>query len=1811
MSRHCFITILAGLSLITAVGCSSEDPVIEIVPEPKTEAGRSKPKTRKRHTPKPPVVRPKRIPVMAAKPPRGGRQVVDVAEVPSPRKANVITALQRARTLFDNGRSSSDDFRANLQAVAADLPELRISTSPNRVNWNLAVINQTGIQFDAFRFRSPFKRSADMWWAIVTPDSVGRWYILPAQGKMRGFRSLSSIRNFRAPGVKLPAKNLTVIQKLEGGRIEPGQDYIVWFARNRDDLAEFHIALNLAPTGSTAPTINKRDIAERIGLRIPGYSGWLPFQWFRAHARVIAFSPVKQLMAVSFQRGVRILTPFRGQPLRDLKSGRSRATGLSFASKTGELAVVNRYSNIVTIWDRSLRKQIGTYIGQGKRLHAAALSPDGKILVVFDGVDKQPRGRGGSLVFWNVAERKELSRTHLPRTLIDAIIFSRDGKTVVAGGGVVNGIRGRRLQTQGVMTFWDVKRMWKVSHRFTDNWIDSLDTSPDARFLAAGSSQSGMSIWNIDERRMLRSIPTRSPVTDVRWSLDSQLIYIGETSGHISQFWFLDQKIISRRKIKGGIPVSIGALPRGRAYTFYTEKGLLSRIHYSPIWMEAVLSRRRRVRMQAYFANSQSMSMIPVRAGRFYMGAPTTSPYAHASEQPQRRLTIERPFYLARHEVFRVSFQRFVKETGYKTDAEKAGSRQTWRNPGFKQTGYEPVVCVSWNDTQAYCRWLSKKEGRPFRLPSEAEWEYACKAGDDREWTGGTQDDVWKYGNILDLSRGTRQNAAENAAPWNDGFPHTAPANYYSANGYILCDMHGNAAEWCQDWFDANHYRKARGVDGPKNGTKRVIRGGSYRLPAVDCRTTWRVGIAPTSWRNDVGFRVACDMKPDEIAKTNVPIPEDPLAGANFLRRRGRFQEAIKRYRALLKTQEPQAPLPAAPTLLVARRLADTYSAAGDYKSAIALYRRCFEASEVDIKPVHTLNPSDLGRLARTYVLKGDFDVAEKLLLDALRKRKMRFGADHAVTANAHYWLGWFYAYLGDTPAAQPHYEQAGKSFLKEFGFRSPLVDRLRVLTAATYVDKLEFDKALPLMEKSKTAHRMFFRRPGPWLPVSMVRLAVLYDRIGRKDEAAEMFGNAFTLLTKLKADYHPDSVEANRIYAEWLISQKRFSESERLLKFTVGIAEDSLGPRHPDIALMQSRLGACYQAAGQYPDAELAHLKSLALMQRWLGKDHPRLAKYHTTLGGLYVAMKKWGKAKAALKAGRELLAGHGRRDRDSWKTAFNLATVLRQTKRSSEAVAEYDRGVRELRTMLTRGVPILPDRIKYSFARIPDRAINRPLSAALHDRDDQPLVDKSVEWVANMKGMVNDVLSERERMLRDADDPQTEKLAKELIAVRGEIASLSTGELYWRSRGPTRGKIRRLEERARQLSSKLGSKLQQRGQSRRWTTLGQIRKSISEQTVCVEIKKVKLTDTTGKTAEQFHYVAWVIPSQTGEPVRIVDLGEVEAIDQAIADWHRALKNAPELIATDGEPTATKHLNKIAERLSAMTLKPLGAMLDKSKRLIISPDSATWLIPWASLRRNGGYLIESHEVSTVISTRLLATANSKRKPAVPVIVADPDYNHGIGGAFGGRFARLPGTAIEAEAIKGSLAKLTGAKPRVLLAGNATEQEVKGIKRPRVLVLSTHGYFQARRDNSDPLTQCGLAFAGANVFRDKIPDKSGNDGILTGLEAVSLDLRGTDLVVLSACESGLGAIRQSEGVIGLRHAFRLAGAKTVAATLWNIQDRETADLVSAFFSQLAAGSTKSLALQQAQIAAIKKRKQKHKAAHPIYWAAFVLTGRVD
>ena len=305
----------------------------------------------------------------------------------------------------------------------------------------------------------------------------------------------------------------------------------------------------------------------------------------------------------------------------------------------------------------------------------------------------------------------------------------------------------------------------------------------------------------------------------------------------------------------------------------------------------------------AVIENSLAMKMVLVPAGEFLMGSdespeslqrdfpqyPKSRLEDLNDEKPVHLVKISKPFFMGQYEVTVDQFRKFLDESGYipESIADKTGGygynadydpalsvkgdafegrnpKYLWSNPGFKQLGNEPVLNVTWNDAVALTQWLSHREGKTYRLPTEAEWEYACRAGTrSRYFNGDNPEALVDSANIFDAD------SAKNWQRWNiyalkkhDGFAFTAPVGSFKPNAFGIYDMSGNAWEWVSDWYDEQYYAHSPSIDpqGPKEGNVKVRRGGSWHTWALYARSTYRNWNSRDTRYALVGMRLVLEV---------------------------------------------------------------------------------------------------------------------------------------------------------------------------------------------------------------------------------------------------------------------------------------------------------------------------------------------------------------------------------------------------------------------------------------------------------------------------------------------------------------------------------------------------------------------------------------------------------------------------------------------------------------------------------------------------------------------------------------------------------------------------------------------------------------------------------------------------------------------------------------------------------------------------------------------------------------------------------------
>jgi len=444
-------------------------------------------------------------------------------------------------------------------------------------------------------------------------------------------------------------------------------------------------------------------------------------------------------------------------------------------------------------------------------------------------------------------------------------------------------------------------------------------------------------------------------------------------------------------------------------------------------------------------------------------------------------------------------------------------------------------------------------------------------------------------------------------------------------------------------------------------------------------------------------------------------------------------------------------------------------------------------------------------------------------------------------------------------------------------------------------------------------------------------------------------------------------------------------------------------------------------------------------------------------------------------------------------------------------------------------------------------------------------------------------------------------------------------------------RAQMAQVEAQAQELEAQISARSAAFRAQSRLVTIGEVQQHIPTGAALVEFVLYRPFHLTAQNpADRWRaprYAAYVLRHE-GDPAW-VDLGEAAPIDLAIARVRHALSDP------DYQGVQT-----LARALDEQVMRPVRRLLGDTRLVLLSPDGELNLLPFGVLvDEEYHYLIERLTFITLTTGRDLLRLTAKNASRQgPLIVANPDFDSpsssvvvslasaGLGvGAHrledwsDLRFAPLEGTAGEATALKRLLPEAT-----VLTGAAATETALKQIQGPRILHIATHGFFVANHEEDvlkglgfvelhsadslkhpvpprweNPLLRSGLALAGANQQGGE-----DEDGMLTALEAAGLDLWGTKLVVLSACETGMGDIQNGEGVYGLRRAIGMAGAESQVMSLWKVGDSATQDLMVAYYANLILGEGRAEGLRHVQLQMLHSTKWNH----PFYWASFIQSG---
>lgn len=873
---------------------------------------------------------------------------------------------------------------------------------------------------------------------------------------------------------------------------------------------------------------------------------------------------------------------------------------------------------------------------------------------------------------------------------------------------------------------------------------------------------------------------------------------------------------------------------------------------------------------------------------------------------------------------------------------------------------------------------------------------------------------------------------------------------------------------------------------------------------------------------------------------------------------------------------------------------------------ALAAHERALDLKEARLGSEHVDLADTLSKLAKVQEKRGDYRAAEALFRRGLRLLAASPSPQTETRIRLLEGLGTTLGQAGKVGEADTLLLQVVELVRSAEGAESLGMARTLWVLGRHYYVLHQNEKAARELDRSMA---IFEARVGrnhrDFLGAAQVA-GVVYKDLGRLEEAEQLLREVVEGCQRCNESSWIPQVSLAGVYHQ----RGKLAEAETQFRQAIAQAEKEVGPEHPQLALSVTLLSEVYLTQGKLALAEPLLLRTIQIYEKRLGVNH----------SNLMVPLRY-------------------------------LARLQVRTGRFAEATSTFDRARRIVHAHLHNSLPWFSEREQLEALHREKAPLYMALSLALERPQDLSIVEHTAEWVLNGKAVAHEVLAQRALLSRSATTPELAEVVRELALVRQALASLVNAAPSQGSQ-PTKV-LEQLTEREQALQKRLGQLGGQQETAARWIQLNEVRKYIPKDAVLVELAAIHHYDFLAPVLQPLsdpRYVAWVIPPAGEGEVRFVELGSENTITEAIQEFLKLSDTSAQQILQLGEKPAERRMADALDKVTQFMLRPLEKLIEPKRHWIISPDWYAWSVPWSALSlTKDRYVIEDHAISYRISGRqLVPNSPARNSPvnAVAAIFADPDFNlepgeqesarprredlmaarsSEIAGRVPRNWSRLSGTAEETAATLPKLTAWLGNKPTVYLQREAREAQFRQLKSPRALVISTHGYFledKNREPTEKPLDKqqtetiepqhvndllrCGLVLAGANR-RPATPDGQ-DDGILTGLEILATDLRGTEIVVLSACQTAGGVFSAGEGVAGLQQVFQLAGGRSVVATLWNIPDAETADLMTYFWHFMAQKQAKGDALRNAQLAVIKDRRAQGGASHPYYWAAFTISG---
>jgi CHAT domain-containing protein/tetratricopeptide (TPR) repeat protein len=890
------------------------------------------------------------------------------------------------------------------------------------------------------------------------------------------------------------------------------------------------------------------------------------------------------------------------------------------------------------------------------------------------------------------------------------------------------------------------------------------------------------------------------------------------------------------------------------------------------------------------------------------------------------------------------------------------------------------------------------------------------------------------------------------------------------------------------------------------------------------------------------------------------------------------------------------------------------YEKQGRYQEALAKARRDLDWHRRYLGGLFPMNyVTALNNLATLHHKTGNYAAAEPLLHQALAVLRARRKEKHPVHAMSLNQLAILHKSTGNFAAADSCYRQVLAIRGRMLGEHDPkYADALNNL-AALYLAMHNYQAAESLLQRALAIYRAARRERDSNYAIPLVNLAVLH--IEQKDfaRAEPLLRQVLEIRRAAQGESHIDCAIPLSSLAVLCARTGRLDEAETLYRRVLALRRTALGESHPSYALTLSNLADVHYQRGDWEAAEPLHRQSGETFRAVFGDEHR------------YCSLNLRNRAAIAVRRGRpgEALALLGQAAAIDDRLAWQVLSIGSESQRLAY-LAGIQEGYHWFLSLVARYLPDSPEAAR----------------AAL-------------DLVLRRKAVTTEALAVQREVVLEGRYPALRPKLEELLALRRQIAQKTLAGpgaegaavhrqilAEWQTR-----KERREAALARQVPE---LNLQQRLQATDGKAVASV---LPPGSALVEIVRYEPFDFEAVTTRgeprwrPARYLAFVLPAEQADQVKRIDLGEAATIERLVAAFRSGVTGAEDqraqrdVLMVDDEPVQAADTDDGAA-LRAAVFDPLAVTLGDRRRLLVAPDGELTRLPFEVLpTADGRRLIDDYQISYLGCGRdaLRFGAAPVGQPTPPVLAADPDFDLAHKGPSAGQqevnggrrsrdleggalhFPRLPGTRREGERV----AELLGVRP--WLDGDVLAKPLKQVRSPRILHLATHGFFLSdqQRDPGEqqgwvageelgrlsglrlenPLLRSGLALAGANTWlRRAQPPAEAEDGLLTAEDVTGMDLSATELVVLSACETGLGQVHTGEGVFGLRRAFVLAGARTLIMSLWKVADEPTEELMADFYRRLLAGEGRAEALRQAQLAL------KGHYPDPCFWGAFVCLG---